>query len=78
MASDSSEEILARLDTLIRLQALSVVSRLESSKEKIAFLGAAGMEVKQIADLLGTTANSVSVTLFKARKGKARKIDRRT
>jgi DNA-binding NarL/FixJ family response regulator len=70
MASDANAEILTRLDLLIRLQALSMMSRFESSKEKIQFLHTAGMETKQIAELLQTSPNTVSVTLFKARKAK--------
>lgn len=70
MANDASAEVLAKLDMLIRLQALSMTSRFETSKEKIQFLGNAGMEPKQIAELLQTSANTVSVTLFKARKTK--------
>ena len=71
MASDTNAEILAMLDLLVRLQALSMMSRFESSKEKIQFLAAAGMEPKQIAELLQTSPNTVSVTLSKARKKKA-------
>lgn len=71
MASDVSAEILARLDLLIRLQALSMMSRFESSKEKIHFLHTAGMDTKQIAELLQTSPNAVSVAVFKARKAKS-------
>jgi DNA-binding CsgD family transcriptional regulator len=70
MASNDTAEILAKLDMLIRLQALSMVSRFESSKEKIHFLATAGMQPKEIADLLQTSPNTVSVTLSKSRKGK--------
>jgi DNA-directed RNA polymerase specialized sigma24 family protein len=73
MANDANGEMLARLDLLIRLQALSMMSRFESSKEKIQFLDAAGMEPKQIAELLRTSPNAVSVTLSKARKRKSAK-----
>ena len=71
MVNDPSAEVLARLDLLIRLQALSMMSRFESSKEKIQFLDAAGMETKQIAELLETSPNAVSVALSKARKKKS-------
>jgi len=71
MAISTDTEILARLDLLVRLQALSMISRLESSKEKIQFLHGAGMEAKQIAELLETSPNAVSVALFKARKAKS-------
>ncbi|ODS03407.1 hypothetical protein AUC71_00910 [Methyloceanibacter marginalis] len=70
--TESNGEILAKLDLLVRLQALSMVARFESSKDKIVFLGRAGMSPKDIADLLQTSSNHVNVTLSKARKtGKA-------
>ncbi len=61
-------EILTKLDLLVRLQALSMVARYESSKDKILFLGRAGMQPKDIAELLQTSPNHVNVTLSKARK----------
>ena len=68
MGTDIDHEILGRLDMLVRLQALSMVERFKSSKEKILFLGKAGMQPKDIADFLQTSPNHVSVTLSKARK----------
>ena len=70
MAIEDAAQILAKLDMLIRLQALSMTSRFESSKEKIQFLASAGMSPKEIADLLQTSSNTVSVTLSKSRKQK--------
>ncbi|MBK8457829.1 MAG: sigma-70 family RNA polymerase sigma factor [Phyllobacteriaceae bacterium] len=65
MADDA---ILQKLDTLIRLQAHLAVSNLNSQKEKILFLSRAGISPREIADLLGTTANTVNVALSNARK----------
>ena len=62
------EALLEKLDTLVRLQAHSSVARLESQKEKILFLSKAGITPKDIADILGTTSNSVNVALSNARK----------
>ena len=62
-------EIAARLDTLIRLQATSLVERLPTQRERIAFLHKAGLSPRTIAELLGTTQNTVSVTLAKMKKG---------
>jgi DNA-binding NarL/FixJ family response regulator len=73
MAVDINAEILAKLSMLIRLQALSMMSRFESSKEKIQFLATAGMQPKEIADLLQTSANTVSVTLSKSRHPQTKK-----
>lgn len=67
MATDLNKEILEKLDTLVRLQALALVSRFESSKERILFLGKTGLGPKEIADLLQTTPNHVNVTLSKER-----------
>lgn len=72
-------ELLAiqKLDTLIRLQAQALVSRFESQKDKIIFLSKAGLAPKDIAELLGTTPNTVNVTLSEARKAAARKSKKR-
>ncbi len=61
-------EIAAKLDTLIRLQAHLAVAGLPSQKEKILFLGRVGLSAREIADVLGTTTNTVSVALSNARK----------
>lgn len=58
----------AKFDTLIRLQATLAVDRLGTQREKILFLSKAGLPPKEIADILGTTANTVSVALSKSRK----------
>lgn len=76
MAIDQDRQILERLDTLIRLQALSMVDRYKSTKDKILFLGGAGLTPKEIAELLNTTSNSVSVTLSKDRGKKSKSKQR--
>jgi DNA-binding NarL/FixJ family response regulator len=68
MADELNTELLAKLDMLIKLQALSMVGRFESSKEKILFLSRVGMQPKEISELLQTSPNTVSVTLSKSRK----------
>ncbi len=52
-----------KLDVLIRLFAHSAVNGFESKKEKILFLGNAGLSPKDIAEIVGTSRNTVSVTL---------------
>lgn len=69
MADDADQLTLSRLNILIRLQALQLIAGLENQKEKIIILGLAGLSSKEIADLLGTTINTVSVALSNARKG---------
>jgi DNA-directed RNA polymerase specialized sigma24 family protein len=64
-----------KLDTLIRLQARIAVGHLDTQKQKILFLSSAGLQPKEIGDILGVSANSVSVVLSQARK--AAKTDKR-
>lgn len=64
----ADSELTAKLDTLIRLQAHLAVAGLSSQKEKILFLGRAGLSAREIAEVLGTTTNTVSVALSNARK----------
>jgi hypothetical protein len=62
-----NEEVLERLDILIKLQAAALTERMESSKDKILFLSNAGIRPTLIASILGTTTNNVNVTLSKSR-----------
>jgi CRP-like cAMP-binding protein len=73
-----SEEILrsinTKLDQMLRLAALQMASNVKQV-QAIQTLSAAGFERKLIADLLGTTPGTVSVTLAKAKaKQKPREI----
>ncbi len=70
MAGENDRGIEAKLDILIRLQALGLVKDLGSMKEKILFLSDAGFQPKAISDLLQTSSNHVNVTLSTARRGK--------
>lgn len=54
------------LERIVNLAALLVV-RGESQESKIRTLSGAGFSPSEIANLLGTTSNTVSVTLSKAR-----------
>jgi hypothetical protein len=58
----TTEDVVARLDTLIRLTAISVCGD-QTQRAKIALLDSAGIPPKTIAELLGTTAHTVSVAL---------------
>ena len=77
MASESEEilrSINTKLDQMLRLAALQMASNMKQV-QAIQTLSAAGFERKLIADLLGTTPNTVSVTLAKAKaKQKPRAI----
>jgi hypothetical protein len=68
---DNAKGLTKRLDTLIRLIALSITEG-KKPVEKIKLLGRADLQPKEIASLLKTTANSVRVALHRERHGKAR------
>jgi hypothetical protein len=72
MAGEPDGRLEAKLDVLIRLQALSLVRDFATMKEKILFLSEAGFQPKAIADLLQTTSNHVNVALSTARRGKTK------
>jgi len=64
---DVSQQVLEELTAIKRL--LSVVaSKGMTQKEQVASLSRVGFAPKEIAGLLGTTANTVNVTLAKLRK----------
>ena len=68
--ADSEVEVLksieGKLDQLLRLAALQLASNMKQV-QAIQTLSAAGFERRVIADLLGTTPGTVSVTLAKAK-----------
>jgi hypothetical protein len=79
VTSDSSESsrIEAKLDTLVRLVALTLISDDQSIKETAVLLKRAGLEPREIAELCGTTRNTVSVALTNAKNGKTGKKRRK-
>jgi hypothetical protein len=68
---DNAQVLTKKLDTLIRLIALSITDG-KKPVEKIELLGRADLQPKEIASILNTTANSVRVTLHRGRHGKTR------
>jgi len=68
-----NDELGEKLDTLIRLYAYSAISNFESKKDKIIFLGKAGLGAKAIAEIVDTSPNTVSVTLSVEKKKGAKK-----
>jgi len=65
-------EIVAKLDTIIKLLALGVAGD-KKQVEKIAMLSLSGLKPKEIAEILGTTPLTVSVALSGLRKAKKKK-----
>jgi hypothetical protein len=62
------DDVSAKLDILIKLQAAALTAPMTSTKDKILFLAQAGLRPTLIAEILGTTANHVNVALSKGRK----------
>jgi DNA-directed RNA polymerase specialized sigma24 family protein len=60
------------LQRIVNLAALLVV-RGESQTNQILMLAGAGFSSSEIANLLGTTTNTVSVTLYQARSNRKTK-----
>ncbi len=65
----------AKLDTIIKLMVLTKAET-KSQSEQIWLLSSAGLQPKDIAEMLGTTSNTVRVMLFTIRKqkGKGKKV----
>ncbi len=72
MTDSQYQELSNKLDVLTRLTALSLVTDRESPDQSI-LLSRAGFQPKQIAELVGTTANAVRIALSRYRKKKARR-----
>lgn len=62
------EEVMDVLHTLLKIQALYAVRDLPSKKAKILFLGEAGLSPKEIGMIVGSSAASVSQTVYAAKK----------
>ena len=61
--------ILSKLDVMIRLQAVSVVEG-KPLRQQVALLSLAGLQPKQIAEVLSKSPNHISVLLHELRKEK--------
>jgi len=61
------DDISHKLDSLIKLIAYYLIKDM-SQKEQITLLSNAGFKPKQIAKMIGTSSNTVSVTLSALRK----------
>jgi DNA-binding NarL/FixJ family response regulator len=62
------EKRLDPIEELVRLMAIDLRMRAQSQSEAILELNRAGFGPTRIAELLGTTANTVNVTIQKAKK----------
>lgn len=71
MNRTEDEGVANKLDTLVRLIAIGLCEG-KTQKDQIALLASAGLQPKAIAEILGTTSNTVRVSLSNLRKGKAK------
>lgn len=69
MKDEQFETLLAKLDALVRLAALSATAAMKRP-EQFLLLSNVGLSPKEIAEIVGTTPNTVSVTLSTMRKKK--------
>ena len=67
---NTNEHLERLLDEVVRLLAVQARLQMETQNEAIIAFAEAGFGPKRIAELLGTTANTVNVGLSKARKTK--------
>jgi len=72
MSEQLLRELNDNLKTLVRLNAVAIVSG-RSQREQIHLLSQGGFSPKQIADLIGTSPNTVSVELSRKRQERARR-----
>lgn len=70
MTSQHLDNVLSELRRISRLLTLLVTKDL-NQRDKIALLSTAGLQPKDIAELIGRSANTVSVTLSQIRKQQA-------
>jgi DNA-directed RNA polymerase specialized sigma24 family protein len=67
MQQSKADEVERKLELLTRLVAIGLVNG-KGQQEQIRLLSIAGMKPADIADLLGTTGNTVNVALSVLRK----------
>jgi DNA-binding CsgD family transcriptional regulator len=63
-------DIASKLDTLIQLVAVALTESKKEQKEQIRLLVLSGLSPVRIAEILGTTGNSVNGAIAKMRKAK--------
>jgi hypothetical protein len=76
MAKSTEQLVLEKLDQLLRVLTISVTKGMKQN-DQIALLDRAAFPPKEIAALLGTTSNTVSVALTNLRKAKGNSTSKR-
>lgn len=68
MSDMNGTEVAELLRTMLKIQALSAVRDLPTKKAKILFLVEAGLTPKEVSVIVGTSAASVSQTVYESKK----------
>ena len=68
MEEKQFNELISKMNTIIRLLMTNSLKDMKKQSDKIVFLSSLNLGPSDIADLLGTTANTVSVTLSKNKR----------
>ncbi len=71
MTESQYQELSKRLDLLTRIMALSLIID-KKQQDQFILLSKAGFQPKEIAEIVGTTAHTVSVTLSMHRRKKVK------
>ena len=71
MSKDTDSAVVDKLDQILRVLA-ALATKDMKQREQIALLNRAGLQPKAIADLLGTSSNTVRVELVALRKSKTK------
>lgn len=72
MAQTMETAILKKLDILVKLSAIKVTEG-KNLNEQVKMLSQIGLQPKEIADMIGKTANNVSVALNYLKKASKKK-----
>lgn len=73
-AKEDLQEITEKLDTIIRLLAISAAGQ-KTLREKVSILYSSGFRPKEIADLLSKTPNHIRVVLHELKKRKKQNVE---
>jgi len=74
--TNEQQAVLQELRRISRLLTVVATKEVATKRERISILADAGFEPKEIADLVGTTPNTVSVTLHSLRKRQSERTGR--
>lgn len=76
MISDKQLKVLSeKLDTLIRLTAINALKG-KNLTDQVDILSEIGLQSKEIATILGTDANTVSVLKSRVKKKRTKKVEK--